>query len=93
MKITLKGRRVLLDIPEIKQPSIKLTDAAQAEYEKGVFEKLRVLTVYQAGDGCETTKNGMKVYLSPASLQNKVPVGDDFKFLISESEIIYIYED
>lgn len=95
VKISLKGKRVLIDIPDLsdKRTKLHVPDTAEDSYELELMKKLKVLTVFKAGEECAFIKEGMKVYLSPVSLHNKVPVGDDYKFLISEQEIVYVYED
>jgi hypothetical protein len=90
----LKGRRVLIDVPQRKESSIELS-VKDEEYMLAEAMKLWTrLTVFAVGDTVDSVKPGQLVYVTTASLEHaeKVEINGQMKLMIIEGDVAIIWE-
>jgi hypothetical protein len=90
----LKGRRVLIDVPQRKESSIELS-AKDEEYMLAEAMKLWTrLTVFAVGDTVDSVLPGQLVYVTTSSLEHaeKVEINGQMKLMIIEGDIAIIWE-
>lgn len=89
----LQGKRVLLNKPEFKQPSIELSEESKAALEKEQMKNWLKIEVYAVGEEVTKLKKGDKVYVPSYSLQNSeaIPFDEEIKLLVNEAEIAIVW--
>ena len=89
----LRGRRIIIDVPERKESLIKLTekdeDAIMYEAMKA-WLKLKVIAV---GDKCEDVKDGDIVYIPYAALEHseKIDLDGTVRLILNEGDVAIIW--
>lgn len=89
----LKGKRVLLNKPEIKESAIKLSEADKQAIEMDMKKTWTKLEVYAIGDEVESVKVGDKVYMGITGLQasEAVELEDGIKLMVAERDIAIVW--
>jgi len=91
----LRGRSILLDIPERKKSVIKLSEKDEEALLKEAVKLWNKLTVYAVGDKVEDVVVGDQVYIRIASLNfdniEKIEINDCAKLLFNEGDVVLIW--
>jgi hypothetical protein len=89
----LRGNRILLNRPEIKESPIELSEKDKALVEAELRKSWSHLTVFAVGEKVEDTKAGDEVYVRVTALElaEKIEVEGQMKFLIHEQDIAIIW--
>lgn len=93
--MTVRGKRILLSIPQQKEIGIELSEKDKELIMKEEIKKWSSLEVFAIGDSVDGEKMtvGDKVYVPTNSLQyaEKVMINDHVKFLVSENDIAIVW--
>lgn len=89
----LKGKRVLLNKPEMKESQFELSEADKQAIEMDMRKTWTKLEVYAIGDEVESVKVGDKVYMGITGLQasEAVELEDGIKLMVSERDIAIVW--
>jgi hypothetical protein len=89
----LRGRRVLIDIPEKKESAITLSEKDEAMIEEAEMRKWTQLNVHAIGEDVTEINVGDKVYLTISAIQDaeRILIGDDMKMMINEGSIAIVW--
>jgi len=90
----LRGRRVLIDVPEKKESAIELSEKDKAMIEEEDMKKWTHLNVHAVGEEVsEDIKPGAKVYLTINAIQDaeRVLIDDQVKMMVNEGSIAIIW--
>jgi hypothetical protein len=89
----LKGRRVLLNKPEVKESQFELSESDKHALEMDMRKTWTKLEVYAIGDDVESVKVGDKVYMGITGLQasEAVELEDGMKLMVAERDIAIIW--
>ena len=92
-KMQLKGRRVLLNKPEVKESQFELSEADKHALEMDMRKTWTKLEVYAIGDEVESVKVGDKVYMGITGLQasEAVELEDGMKLMVAERDIAIVW--
>lgn len=92
-KMQLKGRRVLLNKPEVKESQFELSESDKHALEMDMRKTWTKLEVYAIGDDVESVKVGDKVYMGITGLQasEAVELEDGMKLMVAERDIAIIW--
>ena len=93
-KFILKGKRVLLDVPQKKESVIELSTKDEESIMVEAMKLWTKLNVYAVGDTVEGFEAGAKVYCTTGSLQNaeKVEIDGSMKLMVGQGDIAIIWE-
>jgi len=89
----LLGKRILINVPEIKKAAVELSPAQEAEREKEAIKKWTQLEVHSVGDEVEKVKAGDKVYVQTFALEGaeKIDLDGKIKLLVKEFDVAIVY--
>lgn len=90
----LQGKRILLNKPEFKKPSIELSDESREALEKEQMKNWLKIEVFAVGEEVTKVKPGDKVYIPSYSLQNSeaIPFDEEvIKLLVNEAEVAIVW--
>jgi hypothetical protein len=89
----LRGRRVLIDIPEKKESAITLSEKDEAMIEEAEMRKWTQLNVHAIGEDVTEIQVGDKVYLTIGAIQDaeRILIGDDMKIMVNEGSIAIVW--
>lgn len=89
----LLGHRILLDNPNLKEPTLELTQELLEDFKREQLKKLTKLTVFAVGDEVSKVKKGDEVYVQTMYLMNPewVEVEGENKMLVRELDIALIW--
>jgi hypothetical protein len=92
-KMQLKGKRVLLNKPEVKESQFELSESDKHALEMDMRKTWTKLEVYAIGDDVESVKVGDKVYMGITGLQTSeaVELEDGVKLMVAERDIAIIW--
>ncbi len=92
-KMQLKGKRVLLNKPEVKESQFELSEADKQALEMDMRKTWTKLEVYAIGDEVESVKVGDKVYMGITGLQSSeaVELEDGVKLMVAERDIAIVW--
>jgi hypothetical protein len=92
-KMQLKGKRVLLNKPEVKESQFELSEADKMALEMDMRKTWTKLEVYAIGDEVESVKVGDKVYMGITGLQasEAVELEDGMKLMVAERDIAIVW--
>lgn len=92
-KMQLKGKRVLLNKPEVKESAIQLSEADKMALEMDMRKTWTKLEVYAIGDEVESVKVGDKVYIGITGLQasEAVELEGNMKLMVAERDIAIVW--
>ena len=90
---TLRGRRILIEVPVMKESTIKLSakDDDALMYES--MKQWNRLTIYAVGDKVEDVVAGDVVYIAVSQLEHaeKVDIEGSVKLMLNEMDIAIIW--
>jgi len=89
----LKGRRILLNVPEKKESVIQLSEKDQEDLLKAEYKKWQKLTVFAVGENVESVQVGDSVYLTISSLENaeRIDIDGSPKMMVGEHDIAIVW--
>lgn len=89
----VKGKRLLLNRPQIEKSAIELTPEAQESILKDQFKKWTHLEVYAVGDEITTMKPGDVVMISKTAIESCeiVEIEDAHRLIVNESSVVIIW--
>ena len=89
----LKGKRVLLNKPEMKESPFELSEADKQAIEMDMRKTWTKLEVYAVGDEVESVKVGDKVYIGITGLQasEAVELEGSVKLMVAERDIAIVW--
>ena len=92
-KMQLKGKRVLLNKPEVKESQFELSEADKMALEMDMRKTWTKLEVYAIGDEVESVKVGDRVYMGITGLQasEAVELEDGMKLMVAERDIAIVW--
>ena len=92
-KMQLKGKRVLLNKPEVKESAIQLSEADKVALEMDMRKTWTKLEVYAIVDEVESVKVGDKVYIGITGLQasEAVELEGNMKLMVAERDIAIVW--
>jgi len=94
MKYTVKGPRVILTPPVIKQSVIEVDDKLKRELMEKEMKKWHSLTVLAAGDEVIGIEVGDEVYVNPIFLQNaeRIEIDGADRLIVRQSDISIVWK-
>jgi len=89
----LRGTRILLNRPEIKESAIELSEKDKAMIEDELRTKWTRLEVYAIGTDVEDCKAGDYVYVQASSLKmaEVLEVEGQVKMMIREQDVVLVW--
>lgn len=91
----LRGRAILVDIPERKESTIQLTAKDEDAVMQETIKLWNRLNVYAVGDKVEEVAPGDKVYIRIESLNletvERIDIDGKVKFLLNEGDVVIIW--
>jgi hypothetical protein len=90
---SLKGRRVLVNQPEMKESAIQLSEADKAHIEQESMKKWTRLEVYAVGEDVTGVAAGDSVYVSVNAIKGAevIEVEESIKLMLSEYDIAIVW--
>jgi hypothetical protein len=91
--LQLKGKRVLLNKPVMKESPFELSEADKQALEMDMRKTWTKLEVYAIGDEVESVKVGDKVYMGMIGLQasEAVELEEGIKLMVAERDIAIVW--
>ena len=92
-KMQLKGKRVLLNKPEVKESQFELSESDKHALEMDMRKTWTKLEVYAIGDEVESVKVVDRVYMGITGLQasEAVELEDGMKLMVAERDIAIVW--
>lgn len=92
-KMQLKGKRVLLNKPEVKESQFELSESDKHALEMDMRKTWTKLEVYAIWDEVESVKVGDRVYMGITGLQasEAVELEDGMKLMVAERDIAIVW--
>lgn len=89
----LKGRRILVEVPELKKSALQLTEKDEDAILKDAMKLWSKLTLYAVGDKVEDLNEGDVVYITTEALQRaeKVEIEGSIKLMLSEGDVALVW--
>ena len=91
----LRGRTILLSIPERKKSAIQLTAKDEEALMAEAVKMWNKLTVYAVGDKVEEVSVGDQVYVRTASLNlevvERIDIDGETKLVLNEGDVVIIW--
>lgn len=90
---SLKGRRVLVNQPEMKESAIQLSEADKASMEQESMKKWTRLEVYAVGEDVTGVAAGDNVYVSVNAIKGAevIEVEESIKLMLSEYDVAIVW--
>jgi hypothetical protein len=90
---SLKGRRVLVNQPEMKESAIQLSEADKAHIEQESMKKWTRLEVFAVGEEVKTVAAGDSVYVSVNAIKGAevIEVDETIKLMLSEYDVAIVW--
>ena len=92
---SLRGRTILLDVPQRKKSSIELSAKDEEAMMQEAAKLWNKLTVYAVGDKVEEVKAGDQVYVRTAALNmeqvERIDIDGEIKLVLNEGDVIIIW--
>jgi hypothetical protein len=90
---SLKGRRVLVNQPVMKESAIQLSEADKAHIEQESMKQWTRLEVFAVGEEVNGVKAGDLVYISVNAIKNAevIEVEESIKLMLSEYDIAIVW--
>jgi len=90
---TLRGRRILIEVPVKKESVIKLSSKDDDALMYEAMKQWNRLTIYAIGDKVEDVKVGDVVYIAVGQLEHaeKVDIDGSVKLMLNEMDIAIIW--
>jgi co-chaperonin GroES (HSP10) len=89
----LRGKKVLITVPELKKSSIAISEKDEEMIMKEAMQKWNSLEVFATGDEVEGVKKGDQVYVQTYALETgeKIEVDGHMRILVPENSIAIIW--
>ena len=91
----LRGRTILLDVPQRKKSSIELSAKDEEAMMQEAAKLWNKLTVYAVGDKVEEVKVGDQVYVRTSALNmeqvERIDIDGEIKLVLNEGDVIIIW--
>lgn len=89
----LKGKRVLLNRPQLEKSPIAMTPEVQERLDRENIAKWTQLEVFAVGDEATGVKPGDKVYISKSGIEHceVIEIEGALKLMINESQICIVW--
>ena len=89
----LRGRRIIIDVPERKESAIKLTEKDEDAIMYEAMKAWLKLKVFAVGDKCEDVKEGDMVYIPYAALEHseKIDLDGIVRLILNEGDVAIIW--
>jgi len=91
----LRGRTILLSVPERKKSSIELSAKDEEAMMQEAAKLWSKLTVYAIGDKVEDVQEGDKVYVRTGALNmetvERVDIDGEIKLVLNEGDVIIVW--
>jgi hypothetical protein len=92
---SLRGRTILLDVPQRKKSSIELSAKDEEAIMQEAAKLWNKLTVYAVGDKVEEVKVGDQVYVRTSALNmehvERIDIDGSIKLVLNEGDVIIIW--
>jgi hypothetical protein len=92
---SLRGRTILLDVPQRKKSMVELSAKDEEAIMQEAAKLWNKLTVYAVGDKVEEVKAGDQVYIRTSALNmeqvERIDIDGDIKLVLNEGDIIIIW--
>jgi Tfp pilus assembly protein PilZ len=90
---TLRGRRILIEVPEKKESIITLSEKDKDALMYEAMKAWNRLTIYAVGDKVEDVVVGDVVYIAVSQLEHaeKVDIDGSVKLMLNEMDIAIIW--
>ena len=90
---TLRGRRILIEVPVKKESVIKLSSKDDDAMMYEAMKQWNRLTIYAVGDKVEDVVAGDVVYIAVSQLEHseKVDIDGSVKLMLNEMDIAIIW--
>ena len=90
---TLRGRRILIEVPVKKESTIKLSAKDDDALMYEAMKQWNRLTIYAVGDKVEDVVAGDVVYIAVSQLEHseKVDIDGSVKLMLNEMDIAIIW--
>jgi hypothetical protein len=92
---SLRGRTILLDVPQRKKSSIELSAKDEEAMMQEAAKLWSKLTVYAVGDKVEEVKAGDQVYVRTSALNmetvERIEIDGNIKLVLNEGDVIIIW--
>jgi len=91
----LRGRTILVDLPQRKESAIKLSEKDEDQVMKDAMKLWNKLTVYAVGDKVEDVAAGDKVYIRTSALNlesvERIDIDSGVKLVLNEGDVIIVW--
>jgi len=91
----LRGRTILVDVPQRKESAIKLSEKDEDQVMKDAMKLWNKLTVYAVGDKVEDVAAGDKVYIRTSALNlesvERIDIDGGVKFVLNEGDVVIVW--
>lgn len=91
----LRGRTILVDIPQRKESAIKLSEKDEDMIMAEAMKMWNKLTIFAVGDKVEDVKAGDQVYIRTSSLNlevvERIDIDGSVKFVLNEGDVIIVW--
>lgn len=92
---TLKGNRILLNLPKKEEGKLIVDENTKEALEREMMKKYQRLSVYAVGEGVHDIKAGDELMIDPQALSKApvIPMGgdEDNKILVSIFDVILVW--
>jgi histidinol phosphatase-like enzyme len=92
---SLRGRTILLDVPQRKKSSIELSAKDEEAMMQEAAKLWNKLNVYAVGDKVEEVKVGDQVYVRTSALNmeqvERIDIDGEIKLVLNEGDVIIIW--
>jgi hypothetical protein len=90
---TLRGNRILINRPEVKESALELSEKDKAMIEAELRQTWSSLEVHAVGEKVEDIKAGDLVYVRATALElsEKIEVDGKLKFMIHEQDVAIVW--
>jgi histidinol phosphatase-like enzyme len=92
---SLRGRTILLDVPQRKKSVIELSAKDEEAMMQEAAKLWSKLTVYAVGDKVEEVKAGDQVYVRTGALNmetvERIEIDGEIKLVLNEGDVIIIW--
>jgi hypothetical protein len=90
---TLRGKRVLITVPEIKKSAVELSVKDEEMIMQEAMKKWQSLDIYAVGDEVTGVSVGDKVYVQTYALESgeKIEVDGQIRILVPDTAIAIVW--
>jgi len=89
----LRGKRVLVTVPELKKSAVELSAKDEEMIMMEAMKKWQSLEIYEVGDDVVDLKPGDKVYVQTYALESgeKIEVDEKMRILIPDTAVAIVW--